>query len=114
PGRAGLSAEGEASFQREVVGRAQAEQAVSLGAVVREMFEDMHFVYAGMGAIAAGVVCAIVMLGMMRAVTRSAIDPLLGSNQNPLLLGSELQLPRVIGEDGFASSPGLTDDVVFA
>jgi hypothetical protein len=116
PSRIALSPEDDASLQLGVVTRAQAEQSLSFGAVVREMFEDMHFVYAGMGAVAAALVCAVIMLGMMRAVTID-IDPLVaGSNQNPLLLiGGELQMPRAIDEEGFASAPGLdVSDMVFA
>lgn len=116
PSRVPFSAEDDASLQRGVVNRAQAEQSVSFGAVVRDMFEDMHFVYAGLGAMTAAVVCAVIMLGMMRAVTARAIDPLVaGSNQNPLLmLGGELQMPRAIGEGSFGVSPALNGgDVVF-
>ncbi len=115
PGRSGLSAaveNEEKRFQLDVVSRAQAEQSLSFGSVVREMFEDMHFVYAGMGAVGAAVVCAVIMLGMMRAVTVRAVDPFVaGSNQNPLLLlGGELQMPRFIGEEGFASTHDALDD----
>jgi len=117
PSRMSLSPEEDVSLQVGVISRAQAEQSQSFRSVVRDMFEDMHFVYAGMGAMAAAVVCAVIMLGMMRSVTSRAMDPLMaGSNQNPLLLlGSELRLPRAIGEEGFGSAhDSHPEDVVFA
>jgi len=47
----------------------KAEHDTSLVARVRLMFEDMHLVYAGVGATAATMVCVSIMLGMMRFAT---------------------------------------------
>jgi hypothetical protein len=52
-------------FTATVVNRLKAEREASLPARVRLMFDDMHLVYAGLGAAAATLVCLIVMLGMM-------------------------------------------------
>src|SRR5690349_18572268 len=49
-----------------VVSRVRAENTQSVGAQLRAMFEDMHFVYAGVGSAAATAVCVIIMLTMMR------------------------------------------------
>jgi putative zinc finger protein len=66
PGRAPLSQEEAAVFTSTVVNRLKAEDDASLVAVVREMFDDMHLVYAGLGAAVATMVSVVIMLGMMR------------------------------------------------
>jgi hypothetical protein len=48
----------------------------SFGAELREMFQDMHLIYAGAGAAAAAAVCVVVMLSMMRFVTNERPDSL--------------------------------------
>lgn len=109
-----LSNEDGARLQADVVSRAKAEDAVSLPVVVREMFEDMHFVYAGMGALAAALVCGVISLGMFRAATETPSEGLiLGSNQYPLSLGDTIRMPRAI-DAGFASAADLDGgDLVF-
>jgi hypothetical protein len=66
PGRSNLSREEDARLVAAVVNRVKAERTVSLAAQVQDMFEDMHLVYAGIGAAAAAMVCVVIMLGMMR------------------------------------------------
>ncbi|MGE0704359.1 MAG: zf-HC2 domain-containing protein [Vicinamibacterales bacterium] len=120
PSRVGLSAEDDERLQLGVVSRAQAEQKVSLGAALHDMFEDMHFVYAGMGSIAAALVCAVIMFGMMRSFSAEIVvapaGPVAGSNQNPLwLLAEEFRPPRAIDEEGFGATSLLEGhDAVFA
>jgi hypothetical protein len=79
PDRVVLSDDEEISFQTGVIGRARAEASVSYSARIRDMFEDMHFVYAGLGAVASVFVCAIITLGMVReaAAVRTAPLPVL-------------------------------------
>ena len=53
-------------FVAAVVSRRSAEDGASLWFRVREMFDDMHLVYAGVGAAVATAACVVIMLGMMR------------------------------------------------
>jgi len=76
PGRASLSNEQAAVFTTTVVSRMKAEEDASLFALVREMFDDMHFVYAGLGAAAAALVCVVIMLSVMRSATSGRPDSL--------------------------------------
>ena len=76
PGRASLSNEQAAVFTATVVSRMKAEEDASLFALVREMFDDMHFVYAGLGAAAAALVCVVIMLSVMRSATSGRPDSL--------------------------------------
>jgi hypothetical protein len=61
-----LSHDESATFAADVVSRHFAEDKASLLAMVREMFDDMHLVYAGLGAAVASVACAVIVLGMMQ------------------------------------------------
>ena len=76
PGRAVLAQVDMAVFTETVVSRVQAEEDASLLARVREAFDDMHLIYAGLGAAAATAVCAIIVLGMMRFATTDRPDSL--------------------------------------
>src|SRR5262249_907877 len=74
--RAALTLDESASFRMGVVNRLKAERDASFLARVRGMFEDMHFVYAGFGAAAAALVCAVIMVAMMRFPTTERPDSL--------------------------------------
>ena len=76
PGRAVLAQVDMAVFTETVVSRVQAEEDASLFARVREAFDDMHLIYAGLGAAAATAACVIIMLGMMRFATTDRPDSL--------------------------------------
>jgi hypothetical protein len=76
PGRASLSHEQAAALTAAVVNRVKAEEQASLFARMREMFDDMHLVYAGLGAAAAMVVCVSIMFSMMRFATIGRADSL--------------------------------------
>jgi len=76
PGRAVLSQVDMSVFTETVVSRVKAEEDASLLARVREAFDDMHLVYAGLGAAAATAVCVIIMLGMMRFAITDRPDSL--------------------------------------
>ena len=71
-----LSGEQLAVFTANVVNRAKAERDLSLFSRVREMFDDMHLVYAGLGATVATVFCVVIMLSMMRFATNERPDSL--------------------------------------
>jgi anti-sigma factor RsiW len=103
PGRAALSREEETSLRAVVVGRAKAEQAMSLATQMREMFEDMHFVYAGAGALVAAVACVVITIGLMQFL------PLPGSNRNPVQVGADVLMPRALSEP-FSATPAGSED----
>jgi len=64
-GRERLSHEEAAAFIAAVIGRRSAEADASFVSRVQRMFDDMHLVYAGVGAAAATAACIIIMLSMM-------------------------------------------------
>jgi anti-sigma factor RsiW len=122
PGRMALTDDATANLQAAVVARMSAEEAASLRTTVREMFEDMHFVYAGLGAAAAVCLCVVITLGMFRTVngrgpgavvafakmaSASVVSQIWGtpgSDGNPVPFGSSVTLPRSIDDGGFASA----------
>ncbi len=76
PGRVAASVDESATFQRAVLNRVRAEREASFVVRVRGMFDDMHLVYAGLGAAAATVVCVVIMLSMMRFASAERPDSL--------------------------------------
>jgi len=66
PGRAVLSNDEAPGFSVSVVSRLNAERDASVAARVRLIFDDLHIVYAGLGATVAATVCVVLMMGMMR------------------------------------------------
>ena len=76
PGRAAASVDESDTFQRAVLNRVRAEREASFVVRVRGMFDDMHLVYAGLGAAAATVVCVVIMLSMMRFASDERPDSL--------------------------------------
>jgi hypothetical protein len=76
PGRLTLTHEDASVFNATVVNRLKVENDASFLAHVHEMFDDMHFVYAGFGAAAATVMCVVIMLSMMRFATDGRPDSL--------------------------------------
>ena len=59
-----------------MVNRIKAERERSVLARMRDMFDDMHLVYAGLGAAAATIACVVIMLSMMRFATSERPDSL--------------------------------------
>jgi len=125
PGRVPLDYDTDASLRAAIVSRMRAEHTASFSAGLREMFEDMHLVYTGLGAAAAAAVCVVIMLGMVRAAMNEApgMQPIPsmpvtdvagslapGTNQNPMALDEGVAMPRSINEP-FASM--ASDDAVF-
>jgi hypothetical protein len=120
PGRTALSSEEAASLQRAILSRAQAERKASFLARVEGMLDDLHVVYAGLGAAAAAVACMIVVLGMLRFATSVRPDSLAAivnmiaasrSNENPVAIDWRVRLPRVL--DGAFSAGNRYEDAVF-
>jgi anti-sigma factor RsiW len=61
-----MTNEEAAVFNASVVNRMKAERQASVLTRVQTLFEDMHLVYAGLGATTATLLCIVIMLGMMR------------------------------------------------
>jgi len=74
--RPALTREEASAFNAGVVSRLQAEDDAAFLTRVRGMFDDMHFVYAGLGAAAAALACVVMVLGMMRFVADERPDSL--------------------------------------
>jgi len=74
--RAALSNDELAGLGPVVVTRFTAERDGALVARVGHMFDDMHLVWASLGAMTAAVVCVVLMLGMMRFATKARPDSL--------------------------------------
>ncbi len=77
-GRRALTADAAAGLRAAVLGRARAEDAVAWPRVMRELFEDMHLVWAGLSATAATCICAVMLLGMAYFTPPSRDDSLAG------------------------------------
>ena len=65
-GQDSLSHEEATALTAAVVSRRKAEQDASFFARAQRMFDDMHLVYAGVGATAATAVCLVIMFSMLR------------------------------------------------
>jgi hypothetical protein len=98
--RGSLSHEEAAALTSTVMGRRKAEEETSISARVQRMFEDMHLVYAAIGASVATIVCVMIMLGMMRFATDGRPDSLAamldlvampGPNASTAVVDRELQ-----------------------
>ncbi len=76
PGRLAASVDESGTFQRAVLNRVKAEREASFPVRVRGMFDDMHLVYAALGATAATLVCVVIMLSMMRFASAERPDSL--------------------------------------
>jgi len=75
-GRPVFTHEEAAAFNASVVNRLKAEDDAAFVTRVRGLFDDMHFVYAGLGAAAAALVCMVIVLGMMRFAADERPDSL--------------------------------------
>jgi hypothetical protein len=120
-----LSDDESASLQTTVVNRIRAERTVSFSADVRNLFNDMHFVYVGLCAAVATAICVVSVLTMVRfgAVARpdslaSLVDVFgspgsPGSNENPMPGYARVLVPGAINE-AFPTTTGInSNDFVF-
>ena len=80
PGRQALSREEAAGFTAAVVSRMDAERDQSFLVRIRDMFDDMHLVYAGLGAAVGTAVCVVVVLSMLRFASFGRPDATLASD----------------------------------
>ena len=131
PGQALLDQEDRITFQAGVITRARAEERVSWSARFREALDDMHVVYAGIGAAAATVFCVLILMSMMRFATRERPDSLAaivsllaspkvekvdenapGTNKNPVVVDARMLMPRAL-DQLFLAAASATDESAF-
>ncbi len=137
-GRLAFAGEDDGGLQRAVVGRVRAERSVGLRVFFEDAVSDHKLMYALCGAGVAALVCVVVTMAMLRfamsleqeqlvaeaphvAAPRSDVylEPenvyylaVLGSDQNPILVGDRMRMPRPLDSE-FSSSSMLGPDTVF-
>ena len=88
-----------------VIERLRVEEQFSLKAQVVSLFQDMHLVWAGIGATVATMICVIGSASVLHAASRqqpgsfaNVISILAnpGSNENPMRLNYEMMAPRAV------------------
>lgn len=103
-----------------VLERVRLEQQFSIGAQVRTLFQDMHLVWAGLGATVATLICVIGSASVLHAANQQQPDSLAGvisilanpgSNENPLRLNYEMMAPRAVNDAAIEMSE---EDVEYA
>ncbi|MFB3854552.1 MAG: zf-HC2 domain-containing protein [Vicinamibacterales bacterium] len=109
-------------FMPGVVSRMKAEQSESLGEKFNRMFEDLHLVWAALGATCATVASVALMAGIFYyAVSNARPDSLAGlldamaapgSNANPVQLSGNIAFPRGI-DTATPTLPMTEEDAVF-
>jgi hypothetical protein len=101
-----------------VVSRLKAEREESLSRTVQRMFEDLHLVWAALGATAATFACLAITVGIfyfsraerpdsLAALINAMSDP--GTNAHPMQVDDRTVMPRQDGER-VAAVPELTTD----
>lgn len=111
-------------LQAGVLSRLRAERDQSVPVRVRLMFEDLHVVWAGAGALAGVLACVLLTMSVISAIDKHAADSLAaiietmsnpGSDDNPMSLDGNVLPPRLSGdvyEASLSDAPG--EDAVFA
>lgn len=91
------------TMSQSVVSRVRSEREASWPVQFGRAFEDLHFVYAGLGAMSATVSCVAAIAGLLYFAPAQRDDSLSGlleamaapgSNRNPLRLDERMELPR--------------------
>ncbi|MCC7177875.1 MAG: zf-HC2 domain-containing protein [Acidobacteria bacterium] len=109
-------------LSRRVVERVRVEAQFSWRAEVRALFQDMHLVWAALGATAATLVCLAGSVSVLHAASQERPDSLAGlitflanpgSNENPVRLDSRMLAPRS-RTDAETFAPLPADDAVLA
>jgi hypothetical protein len=100
-----------AGLAATVVSRVKAEREQSLRGWTERAFEDMHFVWAGLGAAGATLACLAIIFGIFYYATRERPDSLgavmaamsipAGSNENPLQVDGRMLMPSATDGDAF-------------
>jgi anti-sigma factor RsiW len=105
---------------RQVVERLHVEEQLSLRVEVKSWFQDMHLVWAALGATGAMLFCLVGAIGVLHAASQERPGSLAGlitflanpgSNENPVRLDARMLAPRARADE---SLPIPADDAVFA
>jgi Putative zinc-finger len=109
---------------RRVMERLRVEEQFSMRAELRSLFQDMHLVWAALGATAAMLFCLVGSISVLHAASQERPDSLAGlitflanpgSNENPVRLDARMLAPRSRADEGHVPLPPMpTDDAVFA
>jgi anti-sigma factor RsiW len=105
------------TMSQSVVSRVRSEREASWPVQFARAFEDLHFVYAGLGAMSATLSCVVAIAGLLYFAPAQRDDSLSGllaamaapgSNRNPLSLDERMELPR-LDDDHVAMLEGLPE-----
>ena len=112
-----------ATLQSSVLSRVRAEHEQSFAFKVRGLFDDLHLLWAGLGAMTAVLVCVFGTMSVLHAASVERPDSLAGviqslanpgSDRNPMLLdGRMIQAPRALDDSPALDQLG-EDEAVFA
>jgi hypothetical protein len=92
-----------------VIERLKVEEAFSIRAQFADWFQDMHLVWAGLGASVATAICVIGSASVLHAANQERPNSMArfiavlanpGSNDNPLRLNYEMMAPRAVTDAG--------------
>jgi hypothetical protein len=104
-----------------VLERLGVEEQFSIRAQVTDWFQDMHLVWAGLGATAATLVCIVGSASVLHATSQERPNSMArvisvlaspGSNDNPIRLNYEMNAPRAVTDEGIEVSG--EEDVEYA
>lgn len=109
---------------RQVVERLRVEAQFSLGAEIRARFQDMHLVWAALGATVATLFCLVGSISVLHAASQERPGSMAGlitflanpgSNENPVRLDARMLAPRSrVDENSVPLSAVTEDDDVLA
>ena len=89
-----------------VVSRMKAEDAQSISGMTGRFFEDMHLVWAVLGATGATVAC----LALIFTIFYFGITSPAGSNMNPMVMNARMDLPSAAPTDAFPTTALLDQE----
>ena len=104
------------ALQAGVVSRLRVEQDLSWTTYVRHVFDDLHVVWAAVGATVGVFACLLLTVGVIAETDKRASDSLAaimdalgspGSDENPMLLDNRMSPPRLAMPVLFDDSPEL-------
>jgi TonB family protein len=96
------------TMSQAVISRVRSEREASWPVQVARAFEDLHFVYAGLGAMSATASCVLTIAALLHFAPAQRDDSLSGvlaalaqpgSNRNPVSLDERMELPRFDDEN---------------
>ena len=103
-----------------VIERLRVEESFSMRAQVTEWFQDMHLVWAGLGASVATAICIVGSASVLHAANQERPNSMArvisvlaspGSNDNPIRLNYEMMAPRAVTDGAIEMSE---EDVEYA